>query len=145
MTVLVAAIVVVALACAATIYGWHFCRLRRHRATLRRLLDLADLLQADLHECRHRLDRAHAMMEITPGEPVSGEAEARHAVDAGLRALLGHRLWIRDESSQASQAELDAAVTALARARARLEPQLRVLDSAQRELEQAVREQVQGK
>lgn len=143
MSVLFISILVVAAACVVTIGVLHARQRQQHHATVRQLLDLADLLQADLKECRDRLDRAHAMMEVTPGEPVSGEADARRAVDAGLRALLGHRLWIRDESPRASQRELDAAVTAMARARASLEPQLRVLDCAQRELEQAVREQVQ--
>ncbi len=126
----------------ATLSLWHVRRLRRRHAALHQLLDHADHLEADLKECRHRLDRAHAVMEVKPGQPVAGETGAREAVDAGLRSLLEHRLWIRDQSARASQAELDAAVTALTRARAQLEPQLRALDQAQRGLEQAVRDHI---
>lgn len=117
-------------------------RARRRNLALHQLLDDADRLESDLKECRQRLDRAHAVM-ASPGVPVAGEADARQAVDAGLRSLLEHRLWIRDHSPSASQKELDSAVTALARARARLEPQLRELDHAQRGLEQAVRERIE--
>lgn len=114
---------------------------QRHRA-LHQLLDDADRLESDLRECRQRLDRAHAVMATTPDAPMRGETDARQAVDAGLRLLLEHRLWIRDHSTRASQQELDNAVTALSQARARLEPQLRALEHAQRDLEQAVREHI---
>jgi len=118
-------------------------RLHRRNLALHRLLDDADRLETDLRECRQRLDRAHAVMAAAPGEPVAGEADARQAVDAGLRSLLEHRLWIRDHSPRATQKELDHAVTALSHARANLEPQLRALDHAQRGLEQAVRERIE--
>jgi hypothetical protein len=104
------------------------------------MLDDADRLETDLKECRRRLDRAHAVMAVAPGVPAAGQSDARLAVDAGLRSLLEHRLWIRDRAPDASQQELDAAVTALAQARRQLEPQLRALDEAQRELDQAVRD-----
>lgn len=118
-------------------------RLHRRNLALHRLLDDADRLETDLRECRQRLDRAHAVMAAAPGEPVAGENDARQAVDAGLRSLLEHRLWIRDHSPRATQKELDNAVTALSHARANLEPQLRALDHAQRGLEQAVRERIE--
>lgn len=142
--VLASAVLVLALVIVATVSLLHFRRLRRRHGALNQLLDHADHLEADLKECRQRLDRAHAVMEVRPGEPVTGEANARLAVDAGLRSLLEHRLWIRDHSPQASQKELDDAVTALTKARARLEPQLRALGLAQRELEQAVREHIES-
>lgn len=118
-------------------------RLRRRTNALHCLLDDADHLESDLKECRRRLDRAHAVMAVAPGVPAAGESDARLAVDAGLRSLLEHRLWIRDRAPDASQQELDAAVSALALARARLEPQLLALDHAQRELDQAVREHIE--
>lgn len=141
---LAVAVVALVLAVAAVASLLHFRHLRRRHAALHQLLDHADQLEADLKECRQRLDRAHAVMEVSPGQPVTGEADAREAVDAGLRSLLEHRLWIRDHSPRASQRELDDAVTALDRARSKLEPQLRALDHAQRELEQAVREHIEG-
>lgn len=122
---------------------WRYQRMHRRNTALHQLLDNADRLESDLKECRLRLDRAHAVMSVAPGVPVAGEADARQAVDAGLHSLLEHRLWIRDRSPQATQKELDDAVAAMASARARLEPQLRALDQAQRDLEQAVRERIE--
>lgn len=136
----IALIIVVAIAAAIGMLNHR--RLRLRHAALHHLLDNADRLESDLVECRQRLDRAHAVMAVTPDVPVAGESDARKAVDAGLRSLLEHRLWIRDHSVHASQKELDDAVTALTRARASLEPQLRALDHAQRELEQAVRDHI---
>lgn len=118
-------------------------RLRRRTLAVRHLLDDADRLEADLKECRQRLDRAHAVMAVAPGVPAAGEVNARHAIDSGLRSLLEHRLWIRDRAPTATQQELDTAVDALTQARARLEAQLRALDNAQRELDQAVRERIE--
>lgn len=118
-------------------------RLRRRNVALHHMLDDADQLESDLRECRQRLDRAHAVMSVAPDVPVAGESHARQAVDAGLRSLLEHRLWIRDRSPSASQKELDQAVTALAQARVQLEEQLRVLDQAQHDLEQAVRDRIE--
>ncbi|HEX7341774.1 MAG TPA: hypothetical protein VF269_05820 [Rhodanobacteraceae bacterium] len=136
-------VLVVIIVVLATVSWLLYRRRHRHNQALHQLLDDADRLEADLKECRQRLDRAHAVMSAAPGTPVAGENDARQAVDAGLRSLLEHRLWIRDYSAGASQKELDDAVTALSRARAKLEPQLRALDHAQRELEQAVRERIE--
>lgn len=136
------AVLIVIIAVVAGVSLLRYRRAHRRNLALHRLLDDADRLESDLKECRQRLDRAHAVM-ATPGVPVAGESDARQAVNAGLRSLLEHRLWIRDHSARASQKELDRAVAAMAEARARLEPQLRELDHAQRGLEQAVRERIQ--
>jgi hypothetical protein len=141
MLVLLGSAVLILAALAIAAFGWaQYRRLRRRGQALHRMLDDADCLEADLKDCRRRLDRAHAVMAVVPGVPAAGESDARLAVDAGLRSLLEHRLWIRDRAPDASQQELDAAVAALAQARERLEPQLQALDHAQRELDQAVRE-----
>lgn len=103
----------------------------------------ADALEHDLKECRARLERAHASMNVAPGVPAAGEADARTAVGAALRELLEHRLWLRDQAADAGQRELDAALAALERARATLAQQLAALDSAQRALETAVRERIE--
>jgi hypothetical protein len=119
---------------------------RRHRrrvGALRQLLDDADRLEADLRECRSRLDRAHAVMAAVPGMPAAGETAAREAIDAGMRSLLQHRIWIRDRGADASQGELDAAVVAMSQARERLEPQLEALGQAQHDLDTAVRERIE--
>src|SRR5699024_8141280 len=119
---------------------WRYRRLHRRHKALQQLLDDADRLESDLKTCRQQLDRAHAVMAVSPDVPVAGESDARQAVDAGLRSLLEHRLWIRDRAPQASQKDLEGAAEAMSRARAKLESQLRALDQAQRGLEQAVRE-----
>lgn len=143
MSGLAIAALIVIIVIVASLGALRYRRTQQRHLALRQLLDDADRLESDLKECRQRLDRAHAVMAVRPDEPVAGEADARQAVSTGLRSLLEHRLWIRDQSPQASQKELDDAVTALSRARARLEPQLCALDHAQRGLEQAVRERIE--
>ncbi|MER3546908.1 MAG: hypothetical protein C4338_04600, partial [Rhodanobacteraceae bacterium] len=66
-------------------------RQARRRRALRALYRGADALEHDLKECRVRLQRAHASMNVAPGVPAAGEADARTAVDAALRELLEHR------------------------------------------------------
>lgn len=115
----------------------------RRRRALRALYGGADKLEHDLKECRAQLERAHASMTVMPGVPAAGEADARAAIDAALRELLAHRLWLRDHAAAADQHELDAAVAALDKARVSVGEQLAKLDSAQRALETAVREKIE--
>lgn len=117
-------------------------RSRRRHGALQDLMDNADRLEMDLKDCRDRLQRAHAVMSVSPDVPASGEVEAQQAVESGLRALLQQRIWIRDRAPEASQRELDEAVDALVRARHQLEPRLRALDDAQTALDVAVREHI---
>ncbi|APG06222.1 hypothetical protein BJI69_21475 [Luteibacter rhizovicinus DSM 16549] len=117
-------------------------RTRRRHGAMQDLLDNADRLEADLKDCRDRLQRAHSVMSVSPDVPAAGEVEAQQAVDSGLRALLQQRLWIRDRAPEASQRELDEAVEGLVRARHQLEPRLRALDDAQTALDTAVREHI---
>lgn len=118
-------------------------RQMRHQRALRTLYLEADGLEHDLKECRTRLARAHASMSMGPNQPAAGETDARQAIDAALRELLAHRLWLRDEADNANQHELDAAVSAIGKARDALGKQLAELDSAQRALETAVREKIE--
>jgi hypothetical protein len=129
------------IACAVIIYI--LLREVRHQRALRTLYLEADGLEHDLKECRSRLARAHASMSVGPSQPAAGEAEARQAVDAALRELLAHRLWLRDEAGSANQRELDAAVNAIGKARGALARQLEELASAQTALETAVREKIE--
>lgn len=124
----------------ATIAVLRSRRARRREDALRRLLDDADRLEQELKECRARLDRAHASVTVMPGLPAPQRAEAHAAVDAALRELLAHRLWIRDRAPAASQAELNRAVAALAQARAQVQRHLIALGTAQHELDDAMRE-----
>ncbi|GLQ86996.1 hypothetical protein [Dyella flagellata] len=117
-------------------------RLSRRNASLRRLLELADRVEADLKSCRAKLKQAHAVMSINPDLPAAGEQEASQAVDAGLRALLQQRIWIRDHAPTASQQELDAAARSMDQTRDRLQPLLQALGEAQDELDTAMREHI---
>jgi len=117
-------------------------RQNRRGGSIRDLLDLADRLEADLKTCRSGLQQAHAVMSLNPDLPAASEQDARHAVDAGLRALLQQRLWIRDRAPAASQQELDETATSMRDARDRLQPLLRALDQAQADLNSAMREQI---
>jgi hypothetical protein len=117
-------------------------RMTRRTTSLRSLLVLADRLEADLKSCRTRLQQAHAVMSLNPDLPAASEQEADHAVDAGLRALLQQRIWIRDRAPTATQAELDRAIHAMEQARERLRPLLQALGQAQSELDSAMREHI---
>jgi len=123
-----------------------FAWLRRNpgqrRGSLVELLDLADRLEADLKTCRAGLQQAHAVMSLNPDLPAASEQDARHAVDAGLRALLQQRLWIRDRSSRASQQELDEVAASMRHARDTLQPLLRALSQAQTDLDSAMRDHI---
>lgn len=134
--------VVVALAIGGCAWALRHQRVHRRHGALQSLMDNADRLEADLKDCRDRLQRAHAVMSVSPDVPAAGEVEAQQAVDSGLRALLRQRLWIRDRGAEASQRELDDAVAALVRARHQLEPRLRALDDAHAALDTAVREHI---
>jgi uncharacterized coiled-coil DUF342 family protein len=117
-------------------------RLSRRADSLRRLLELADHLEADLKTCRSELQQAHAVMSLNPDLPAASEQEAVQAIEAGLRSLLQQRIWIRDRAPRASQAELDEAARSMSDARERLRPLLQALDQAQRELDSAMREHI---
>jgi hypothetical protein len=117
-------------------------RQNRRGGSLKTLLDLADRLEADLKTCRSGLQQAHAVMSLNPDLPAASEQEAQHAVDAGLRALLQQRLWIRDRSPEASQHELDEAAASMRDTRDRLRPLLQALTKAQSDLNSAMREHI---
>ena len=117
-------------------------RWKRREHALFGLLDGADRLEADIKRCRHRLQEAHAAMSVAPQLPAAGSADAGHAIDRALRAVLSHRLWIRDHATTATQTELDAALTALNDAHAEIRRLLAELGDAQRELDAALREHV---
>lgn len=117
-------------------------QMNRRTASLKRLLELADRVEADLKSCRSKLKQAHAVMSLNPDLPAASEQEAANAVDAGLRALLLQRIWIRDRAPTASQDELDAATRTLDQTRERLRPLLQALGEAQDELDSAMREHI---
>ncbi len=117
-------------------------RQARRTVSLQHLLDLADRLEVDPKTCRSGLQQAHAVMSLNPDLPAASEQDAQNAIDAGLRALLQQRLWIRDRSPRASQRELDEAALSMTAARNRLQPLLHALNQAQRDLNSAMREHI---
>ena len=117
-------------------------RLRRRTASMNHLLELADRLEDDLKACRNGLRQAHAVMSLNPDLPAASEQDARHAVDAGLQALLRQRIWIRDRAARASQRELDETAAAMRASRDRLQPLLQALNAARRDLDSAMREHI---
>ena len=114
----------------------------RREASLKHLLDLADRLEADIKTCRAGLQQAHAVMSLNPDLPAASEQEAQQAIDAGLRALLQQRLWIRDHAPRASPQALDDAALSMRNARDRLQPLLQALTQAQRDLNSAMRDHI---
>jgi hypothetical protein len=123
--------------------AWLLRRRQAQRsASLQSLLDLADRLEADLKTCRSGLQQAHAVMSLNPDLPAASEQDAQHAIDAGLRALLQQRLWIRDRSPRATQQELDEAAASMRSTRDRLQPLLQALSKAQNDLNSAMREHI---
>ena len=104
---------------------------RRHRS-VRRLLDGADALEAQLLECRSRMQQLRSMLVALP-EEMSADANtaltADDKVQAGLRDLLAHRLWIKQHAATATGAELGTACAAIDQSRKVLATQLARLDS----------------
>jgi hypothetical protein len=115
--------------------GW-----RRRERTLRELLDGADALEARLQECRVRMQRLRDMLTILP-EEMSAEADgalrADTKVQAALKDLLAHRLWIQQHAADATQQQLDAARSALAQSSTTLGSQLDRLAAIAADLERA--------
>lgn len=115
----------------------------RRAENLRTLLNLVDRIEADLKSCRTRLRQAHAVMALNADLPAASEESARQAVDAGLRAVLQQRLWIRDRAAHASEKELQQATRSMHDTRERLRPLLDSLSQVQRDLDSAIRGQIQ--
>ncbi|WP_257387353.1 hypothetical protein [Tahibacter caeni] len=115
-------------------------RWRRREQALRSLLDEADTLEASLIACRERMQNLRGMLVDLP-EEMTGDADEALAADdkvqAALRDLLQHRLWIQQHAAEARQAELDVAVGALRQSRRSMERQLQHLDEITAALREA--------
>jgi hypothetical protein len=115
-------------------------RWRRRERSIRALLDEADALEASLLTCRERMQALRGMLVDLP-EEMTGDADEALAADdkvqAALRDLLQHRLWIKQHAVDASQSELDAAVGALRQSHRSMEQQLRRLDEMTAALREA--------
>lgn len=115
-------------------------RWRRREHTIRTLLDEADALEASLLNCRERMQTLRGMLVDLP-EEMTGDADEALAADdkvqAALRDLLQHRLWIQQHAADTGQRELDTAVGALRQSRSSMERQLRHLDEITAALREA--------
>jgi flagellar motility protein MotE (MotC chaperone) len=115
-------------------------RWRQRQAGIRDLLDGADALEAQLQECRLRMQRVRGMLSVLP-EEMSADANsalsADNKVQAALKDLLAHRLWIKQHALDASLQQLTAARSALAQSGATLGAQLDRLTATATDLERA--------
>lgn len=115
-------------------------RWRQRERAIRTLLDEADALEASLLTCRERMQGLRGMLVDLP-EEMTGDADEALAADdkvqAALRDLLQHRLWIKQHAVDADQGELDTAVEALRQSRRSMEQQLQRLDEMTAALREA--------
>jgi hypothetical protein len=115
-------------------------RLRRRPRLLGEVMDEADALERALHECRARLREIPALVAaLPPSDRLSARATlvAEPQVQAALRDLLSHRLWLKENAGTATLAELESARDALASARTALSTQLDRLAEVRGDLETA--------
>ena len=114
--------------------------LRRKPKLLAEIMDEADALERELYECRVRLREIPALVTtLPPSAQLSARATlvAEPQVQAALRDLLSHRLWLKENAESATIAELESARGALATAKAALAAQLDRLAEVRSELEAA--------
>lgn len=115
-------------------------RLRRRQQALRSLLDGADAFETQLHECKQRMRRLRGMLAVLPEEMSAHADQALSAdakVEAALRDLLAHRLWIQQHAQTASSNELASARNAMDQSRATLAEQIDRLDDITGDLRRA--------
>ena len=138
MIYLIAIAVVIALACAGL---WLRDRqMRRKPRLLAAVMDEADALEQELYECRARLREIPALVTaLPPSAQLSARATlvAEPQVQAALRDLLAHRLWLKEHAATASLRELESARASLTGAKAALGTQLERLAEVRADLEMA--------
>lgn len=114
--------------------------LRQRENAIRTLLDGADALEARLQECRQRMQALKEMLVALPeemSERANTALSADDKVEAALKDLLAHRLWIQQNAATATALQLEAARAALAQSGATLQAQLDRLAAIATELQQA--------
>ena len=133
-------IILGALLGAALASWWHLRRRMRRQGTLKRMLDLADQVEALLDRSQERMASLRPLVQRVPADIA---AEAQASLESSLpireakRDVLQHRLWIQKHGAGASQHELDEACSALARVHERLDVRLQALDNVGSDLAQA--------
>lgn len=132
--------VLAALAIAGIVLAYRLLRGNRRDHTLRDLLDGADALEEQLHECRERMKKLQGLLAQLPSD-MTGSAmsslDPEGQVRTALRDVLAHRLWIKQNGATASQAELDQARDAIRKSSDQLGEQLKKLDEVGQELAEA--------
>jgi hypothetical protein len=113
---------------------------RGRQNAIRALLDSADLLESRLQECRERTQHLRDMLIVLP-EEMSARADSALQTDAKVQAalkdLLAHRLWIQQHAATASPRELAQAQQALDQSGATLQSQLDRLAAITADLQRA--------
>jgi hypothetical protein len=115
-------------------------RLHGRYQAIRTLLDGADAFEALLQACRDRMQRLRDMLSILPEEmsaPADSALAADEKVQAALKDLLAHRLWIQQHAQTASIDQFRVAREELTQSRATLAALLERLDAAANDLERA--------
>lgn len=130
---------IAALAAAASLVAaaWFGRRNVRRARLLRSILDRADAFEERLQACRQRLNDVPGLVAAAAGDE-AGTALPGAPIEAALRDLLGHRLWLREQAAGASIAELEAADAALARSLEDLQRRIDQLEKASADLRRAL-------
>lgn len=113
---------------------------RSRQNAIRALLDGADALESHLQECRERMRHLRDMLVVLPEEMSARADSALQAdakVQAALKDLLAHRLWIQQHATTASLHELAQAQRALDQSGATLQSQLDRLATISTDLQRA--------
>lgn len=113
---------------------------RGRQNAIRALLDGADALESRLQECRERMQHLRDMLVVLPEEMSARADNALQAdakVQAALKDLLAHRLWIQQRAATASSRELAQARQALDQSGATLQAQLDRLAAIAADLQRA--------
>jgi len=133
-------LLIAVVAVAGIVLAINLLRGNRRDVALRDLLDGADALEEQLHECRERMKKLQSLLAQLPSD-MTGSAmsslDPEGQVRTALRDVLAHRLWIKQNGSTASQAELDQAREAIRKSRDQLGEQLKKLDEVGQELAEA--------
>lgn len=114
--------------------------LRVRQNAIRALLDGADLLESRLQQCRERMQHLRDMLTVLPEEMSARADSALQAdakVQAALKDLLAHRIWIQQQAATASPRELGQAQRALDQSGATLQAQLDRLAAIAADLQHA--------
>lgn len=115
---------------------WIGRRQARRARVLRSILDRADAFEEGLQTCRRRLAAVPGLVAAAGEDSPSTLPGA--PIDAALRDLLAHRLWLREQAARATIDELEAADAALARSLADLQHRIDQLDDASADLRDAL-------